>query len=154
MRSSAIRGSCETVAKRPPHSKHEGCLHASWAACDAAAKVQWGQCKAVVGDREPVPCTRWAVSDSGWCWQHYASETERLKREADAIAIRKSQQDRIDAYLQWVAEHPSVHDGRPLSRPTAPPPFKDTVGKVVGTPPPTRKGPRKLSEQELAELLA
>lgn len=100
------------MAARGQHKvAHPVCPHASWAACDAAEKVRFGQCKAVVGDREPTPCTRWAVSEEGWCWQHYASEKERIIREA-AQAERKLQlMQKIDAYLEKIARMPSVWDG-------------------------------------------
>jgi hypothetical protein len=52
------------------------------------------------------------VGDNGWCWQHYASELERIKR-ADRIAIARAELDaRIDSYMEWVREHPSVWDSK------------------------------------------
>jgi len=78
--------------------------------------MQYGQCVAITGDREPVPCTRWAVSEKGWCWQHHVSELEKTKRE-ERIAIRQAELDsRIETYLAWVRDHPSVHDSMRDSR--------------------------------------
>lgn len=58
------------------------------------------------GDREPVPCTRWAVSEDGWCWQHYASEKDRVKRE-EHIAIAKEELNfTIDAYIAMSVDNP------------------------------------------------
>jgi hypothetical protein len=82
----------------------------SWAQCDHLAKYQFGQCKANVGDREPHPCSRWAVSESGWCGQHYTSELERVKRERLAAEKQLQLDKRINAYLEHVMEHPSIWD--------------------------------------------
>lgn len=97
--------------KRPAHKTgHPGCPHTSWAACDLSLRVAFGQCKAITGDREPVPCTRWAVADDGWCWQHYVSESERVKREARAASRQLQLDQKITAFLEWTKEHPSVWD--------------------------------------------
>lgn len=96
---------------RPSHAKgHPNCPFKSWAACDKAVQMRFGQCIAVTGDREPVPCTRWAVAKNGWCWQHYASEAERIKRE-EHIAIRKTRLNAVvDEFIAWSKGHPSVWD--------------------------------------------
>lgn len=98
------------MTRRNHKEAHPECPHKSWAACDRAQQMRYGQCKAITGDREPTPCTRWAVSENGWCWQHHVSELERVKRE-ERIAIRQAELDaRINAYLAWTQGHPSVHD--------------------------------------------
>ena len=82
----------------------------NWADCDEAAAHQWGKCIAIVGEREPTPCSRWAMDSDGYCFQHFVSERERVKREELAVATRADLYARIDAHLAWVAEHPSIHD--------------------------------------------
>lgn len=80
----------------------------------------------MTGDRQPVPCVRWAVAENGWCWQHYASEMERIKRE-ERIAIRRARLDaQADEFMAWVKNHPSVWDTK----------RKD--------PPAKRKGPHRV----------
>ena len=50
------------------------------------------------------------MDSDGYCFQHFASRTEAA-RKATREAERKAEMNaRIDAYLAWVAEHPSVHD--------------------------------------------
>jgi hypothetical protein len=95
------------AARRPSHKTgHPECPHANWADCDSAQKIVFGQCKAVVGDKEPVPCTRWAVGENGWCWQHYASETEKVKRESRSAEARVELNERIDSYIAMSSEDP------------------------------------------------
>lgn len=101
------------VAKRrPPHAKaHKPCPFdkANWSDCDLAASRQWGLCKAQTGDREPKPCTRYAMDSDGWCAQHFASRVE-AERKAAAAAARKAELDaRIDAYLAVTAVCPGLH---------------------------------------------
>lgn len=111
------------AARRQAHkAAHDPCPNGkvNWAECDAVAAHQWGLCKAVVGDKEPEPCSRWSVGEEGWCWQHYTSETDRVKREA-RIAIEKADLTRrIDEYIAEVAERPSLYDS-----PFAPKPGRD-----------------------------
>lgn len=137
--------SCGSMMRSPHKVGHPECPHASWAACDKAAKVAWGQCKAIVGEKEPEPCSRWAVSTEGWCWQHYVSEKDRVIRE-DRIAIARAEQAaRIDEYIAWVADHPSVHDTRLPTRsrqPTLPP--QHEVRKVYVAP--VKRKPFRLTE--------
>lgn len=84
----------------------------NWADCDKAAEHQWGPCQAVVGKHEPEPCSRWAADDKGYCGQHYVAKVEG-ERAAERIAIAKAEMDqRIDAYIEWSKEHPSVWDSQ------------------------------------------
>lgn len=87
------------AARRPAHKlAHAQCPYgqANWADCDAAASHRWGRCKAEVsrkGSSEPGECSNWAVSDDGWCGQHFNAlaekELERARR-----AERKLQWDK------------------------------------------------------------
>lgn len=97
--------------RRPPHAKaHAPCPYGqtNWSDCDAAHAHRFGPCKAVVGDREPEPCSRWATDETGWCSQHYVAlmDKERAKaREAE----RKLQLDAaIDTYLREQGQEPHV----------------------------------------------
>lgn len=103
-----MRGS--SVARLPHPKGHPNCPFKNWAACDRAQQMRFGQCRVMVGDREPSPCTRWAVNDNGLCGQHYASELERERRAKRAAVISAAMAERIEAYLSWTAKHPSVHD--------------------------------------------
>lgn len=99
---------------RPSHKQgHPNCPFTSWSACDKAVQVRFGQCVAVVGDREPTPCTRWAVSEQGLCGQHYASVIERARKAEREAARMADINARVDAYIAWVKDHPSVHDNPP-----------------------------------------
>lgn len=99
--------------RRPPHATaHKPCPFGktNWSDCDTAASRQWGLCKAQTGDKEPKPCTRWAMDADGWCGQHFASRME-AERRARLDAERKAELDaRIDAYIAMMAECPSLHD--------------------------------------------
>lgn len=95
------------MGKRALHRiAHPGCPHANWEKCDLAEKVKYGQCKSVVGDREPTPCTRWAVAADGWCWQHYASELEKQKRSAREAQAQLQLQTRISAHIKRTEDDP------------------------------------------------
>jgi len=72
--------------------------------------MRFGQCVAVTGVRAPTPCVRWAVSESGWCWQHYASKLERIRREEKEAARMALLNSRADAHIAWTAAHPSIFD--------------------------------------------
>lgn len=101
-------------ARRAPHKTAHGvnCPYGvfNWADCDAAAEHQWGRCKAIVGKHEASACTRWAVSDEGYCEQHYVSKVETEKKAARIAIARAELDSRITAYLNWTASHPSVWD--------------------------------------------
>ncbi len=101
------------AVRRPAHkAAHSPCPNGvfNWSDCDAAVAHQWGMCSAVVGKREPEPCSRWAVGGEGYCAQHYIAETERA-RASERIAIAKAQLEaRLDAYIEWKKTHPSVWD--------------------------------------------
>lgn len=98
---------------RPAHKRvHAPCPNGvfNWSDCDTAVAHQWGKCKALVGKHDPEQCSNWAVSEVGWCGQHYASAIES-EAAAKRIAIeRETINERIDSYIEWVAKHPSIHD--------------------------------------------
>jgi hypothetical protein len=96
---------------RPKHpTGHPRCPHPNWAACDRAVAARFGPCKALVGNENPHPCTRMATGEEGWCGQHVISELERERRESH-IAIRQAELDRrVDRFMEWVKDHPSVWD--------------------------------------------
>jgi hypothetical protein len=51
-----------------------------------------------------------ATGEEGWCGQHVISELERERRESH-IAIRQAELDRrVDRFMEWVKDHPSVWD--------------------------------------------
>ena len=99
--------------RRPPHkTAHVPCPYGqtNWSDCDVAHAHRFGPCRAVVGDREPEPCSRWAADEDGWCAQHWTALHEKQKQKARE-AERKLQLDqRIAAYIEWTREHPSVWD--------------------------------------------
>jgi hypothetical protein len=102
---------------RLAHAKgHPGCQFTSWAACDKSQQMRWGQCVSITGDREPTPCTRWAVSEKGLCGQHYASVTERQRKEAKEAARMADMNARADAYIAWSRDHPAIWGDRPRVR--------------------------------------
>jgi len=70
----------------------------------------------MVGKHEPEPCSRWAVGKEGWCWQHFVAETERVRNEAHIAIERTAINERIDAYIEWTRDHPSVWDSRRKAR--------------------------------------
>lgn len=74
--------------------------------------MRFGQCRAMVDHKTgPVPCTHWAVSEKGWCGQHYVSEVER-ERRATREAERKAELNaRIDASLRAKGEEPHNCNG-------------------------------------------
>lgn len=97
------------TARRPLHSKaHAPCPfgQTSWSDCDKEAGHQWGPCKAVVGDREPTPCSRWAADDSGWCSQHYTALMEKTKAEARESERKLQLEKRLAAYFAERGEVP------------------------------------------------
>jgi hypothetical protein len=96
--------------------QHAGapCPHPTKKACDLARKVEMGQCTAMVdGRNEPHPCTHWAIEkidERGYCGQHLNSVV-LAKYESDRkTRIVTEMNDRIDAYMTWRNEHPSVWD--------------------------------------------
>ena len=96
------------MARSPHKTAHPKCPHANWAACDTAQKVAFGQCRALVdGKPEPHPCSRWAISEDGWCGQHYASEKEAEKRASRIAIAREEMLGRIDSFIERIAADPS-----------------------------------------------
>lgn len=98
------------------HRNHPDCPYPTKTACDAAARSALGPCSAFVGEREPHPCGKWAVvvlGDQPLCGQHAnaaALQVDQAGREARRRAVINA---RIDRYLAWTADHPSVHDRMP-----------------------------------------
>lgn len=88
-------------------------------ACALARKVALGQCAEMIDDKAgPYPCTHWAVekvAERGYCGTHIGAvvraEDERLR----AAKKRAELDGRIDAFMAWEAEHPSVHDRMPTT---------------------------------------
>jgi hypothetical protein len=98
------------------HKNHPDCEFTSKAACDKAQQIALGQCRAMVDDKDPHPCSRWAISETGWCGQHHASEVERALQTERRTAKRVELDARISDHMAWVATHPSVWDTREISR--------------------------------------
>lgn len=100
-------------ARRPNHkTAHATCPFGktNWADCDEAAAHQWGRCIAITGDREPTPCTRWAMDPDGYCFQHFASRMEAAKREEKAKVEAERRERAITAFLALTAACPSLHE--------------------------------------------
>lgn len=55
----------------------------------------------------------------GYCFQHFASRTEAARKAELARVDQERRDAAITAYLAWTAEHPSVHDRPPGSKPWA-----------------------------------
>lgn len=137
------------MASRPPHKKvHALCPWgaSNWADCDEAVAHQWGRCKAIVGDKEPEPCSRWAADAEGYCSQHFIALREKDIRKARDAEKQLQLHQRIDAYIEWSRTHPSVWDSRKMAAGGGlePPTSRVTVGgSTVELP---RKGPHRLTE--------
>lgn len=115
---------------RPQHRKaHDPCPYAAsnWAECDYRAKEARGRCASLT-DAE-TPCKNWATDDYdglGYCGSHFASRVNaavKAKKEAARMAEVNA---RIDAYMAWTKEHPSVWDS--MTRP-------DPMAKAAGLEP-------------------
>jgi hypothetical protein len=95
---------CNGNTVRPQHkTAHRPCPYGqtNWADCDVANSHRFGQCRAMVDDKpEPHQCTRWAQDEEGWCGQHYASETQRIK-DAQKAALKAEEFER--RYLEHEA---------------------------------------------------
>lgn len=103
-------------SRRPQHKvAHPECPAPNWASCDLLEKARFGQCRAVVGDKEPVPCSRWAVTEEGWCWQHHASEKDRVIREEREAEAKLQLLQKIDAFLRMMKDDPSYGWQPPLT---------------------------------------
>ena len=93
------------------------CEFATKKVCDLARKVALGPCSEMIEAKgEPYPCAHWAVErvgERGYCGQHIASV---IRAEDDRVRAAKKRAEldgRIDTYMGWRAEHPSVWDKRP-----------------------------------------
>jgi hypothetical protein len=99
-----------------PHKGHPDCIYNSKAACDRARREAMGRCAEMTGDREPSPCTNWAVEEVGGrkvCGQHARTLALAVDQENRRIDRMNELNRRIDAHLAWVADHPHVWDARP-----------------------------------------
>jgi hypothetical protein len=97
------------------HKGHPDCPHPTKAACERARRIELGQCQETTGDREPTPCRHWAVEiigDRRVCGQHARSVAIRVDIERRRAAKRADLDRRLDEYVAWTAEHPSVWDQR------------------------------------------
>lgn len=80
----------------------------------ALFRAQMGLCSAMI--EEDKPCPHWGigrVNDRAYCGAHIRSvylAEDRVRRE---IARKAEIDGRIDAYMAWTAEHPSVLDRMP-----------------------------------------
>lgn len=87
----------------------------SKAAEERARHEIMGKCVALTQDKEPKPCTKWAssmIGESGYCGTH-AGSILNAQIEAERVALKRLAIDRrIDDYLAWAAQHPSVWDSR------------------------------------------
>lgn len=94
------------MARRPAHKlAHAQCPYGvfNWSDCDAASAHRWGRCKAMVEvkrNEEPRECSNWAISEEGWCGQHYATEQEM----AMARARKAEKQLQFEAAFQAFEE--------------------------------------------------
>lgn len=99
---------------RSPHRKaHDPCPWGatSWGACEQAQKEARGRCRAMT-ERE-TECTNWSVEEyegKGYCGQHYGSIVNRGIERARAERERAALDARIDSYMEWKKDHPSVWD--------------------------------------------
>lgn len=99
---------------RSKHGDEHGCGHPTKAACEKARKEALGRCVSMTADKKtPTNCRLWATSivdDRALCTMH-AGQVLTAQIEAERKARKTAELNaRIDAYLAWRAEHPSVHD--------------------------------------------
>lgn len=96
-----------------PHKDHPRCEHNSKAACEKAIRAAFGQCSELVGDKNPRPCTRWGVDlvdGLPICGQHITARVTEKLVAARRIAAKADVNARIERYIAWRADHPSVWD--------------------------------------------
>lgn len=100
------------------HKGHPKCVYTSKAACSLAEHEKLGRCTELTQAKEPTACGKWAgslVMGRGVCDQH----AEKLLNDARTIEKRREAQaileNRLDDYIAWTTEHPSVWDARPKS---------------------------------------
>lgn len=96
------------------HKGHLVCEFSSKAACDKARRIAIGQCASMLDENRE--CPHWGidkVNDKPYCGQHLNSvflAADQARRDA----ARKAEIDgRIDQFLLWTGEHPSVWDRMP-----------------------------------------
>lgn len=98
------------------HRGHPDCPYPTKKACMDAQKAALGPCSAFVGEREPHPCGKWAVvvvGDQPLCGLHANAAALRLDQRGRELRRRAEINTRIDRYLAWTADHPSVWDRMP-----------------------------------------
>lgn len=91
------------------------CEYPTKALCSAARREAMGKCVALTGDKEPNPCTHWATSmvgERGYCGTHAGVYLNNQIEATRAAAKRFLLDERIDTYMTWRDEHPSVWDSR------------------------------------------
>lgn len=96
-------------AVHPPGSCPNGAFN--WADCDKAGRKP---CSAML-DSRPEECSKWAVDTyegKGYCGTHYSSRVNRAIEEKRELQLRAELDRRITEHLNWIADHPSVWDGR------------------------------------------
>ena len=93
------------------------CDHPTKKACAAARRVAMGQCTEMIDSKsDPYPCTNWAVdkvAGRGYCGQHIAKIVRLENDRQRQVAAKADLERRIDLFLAWQADHPSVWDRMP-----------------------------------------
>jgi hypothetical protein len=139
---------------RPQHKAvHRPCPYGktNWQDCDTAHDHRFGQCRAMVADKKgPHQCSRWAGGDEGLCGQHLVAEIEASIRSKHIAIAEAELSYRIDAYIAYTAEHPSIWDSPSPPRGVAPGLGVEPSRVVLETTPPPeaprqRKGPHRLT---------
>lgn len=100
------------------HAGHSLCRFTSAAACKRARQKEIGTCIAMVKRKggEPAQCTHWGidrVNDRPYCGQHLNTIIIEADRKLREQAKREIVTRDINAFLEWTARHPSVHDRMP-----------------------------------------
>lgn len=91
------------------------CEHPTKALCSAARREAMGKCAAMTDDKEPTPCSHWATSmvgERGYCGTHAGSILNATIERERAARKKTLLDERIDTYMTWRDEHPSVWDTR------------------------------------------
>lgn len=93
------------------------CEHPTKAACEQARRESFGKCVAMTEPKkknaEPGECTNWGTSyvgDRAYCGTH-AGGVLNAELEAQRAAVKRAELDsRIDAYMDFRVDYPSVWD--------------------------------------------
>jgi hypothetical protein len=98
------------------HRGHPACPHATKGACDKAKREALGRCVEMTQAKEPTQCRLWAssiVEGRPMCNAHAGAVLERHLEERRKADRASAWQARVTAFMDWTAEHPSVHDRMP-----------------------------------------